>query len=161
MRVGRRLGIDWGTARIGVAASDAEGRLAVAVEVVPAGAREIGRLVELAAEYEAIEIVVGLPRSLDGTEGPAADLVRTKADQLTVGLESAGYEASVRLVDERFSTVSAEQRLRASGKTARQQRSIIDAESAREILSHALDLERSAGTPSGQIRSQQHHRDGD
>lgn len=155
MRSGRRLGIDWGRARIGVAASDPAGRVAVAVAVVPAGTGEIVRLVELTAEYEAFEVIVGLPRSLDGTEGPTADLVREKAGDLATGLQAAGSMAAVRLVDERFTTVTAEQRLRAGGKSAKQQRWIIDAESAREILSHALDLERATDSPPGQLRSPQ------
>lgn len=155
MRSGRRLGIDWGRARIGVAASDPQGRVAVAVDVVPAGAGEIDRLVELAGEYDALEVIVGRPRSLDGTDGPAADLVWEKAGRLAAGLQAGGSQAAVRLVDERFTTVTAEQRLRAGGKSAKQQRSIIDAESAREILSHALDSERAADSPPGQLRSPQ------
>lgn len=159
MRMGRRLGIDWGRARIGVAVSDPQGRLAVAVEVVTAGADEFARLVELVIEYEVFEVIVGLPRSLDGSDGPAAELARENADQLAAELQSAGLAVAVRLVDERFSTVSAEQRLRADGKTARQQRSIVDAEAARGILSHALDLERSTTTPPGQLRSPPCRRD--
>jgi putative Holliday junction resolvase len=155
MRLGRRLGVDWGQARIGVAASDPEGRLAVAVTVLPAGPDEIDRLVALIAEYEAFEVIVGLPRSLDGTDGPAANLVSQKADQLVAGLATAGNPATVRLIDERFTTITAEQRLRASGKTAKQQRSLVDAESAREILSHALETERRADSVPGQLRSPQ------
>jgi putative Holliday junction resolvase len=155
MQPGRRLGIDWGQARIGVAASDPDGRLAVPVTVVPAGPDEIDRLLALVAEYEAVEVVVGLPRSLDGSDGPAANLVREKADQLVAGLATAGSPAAVRLIDERFTTITAEQRLRAGGKSAKQQRRVIDAESAREILNHALETERHTDSGPGQLRSPQ------
>lgn len=74
MRRGRRLAIDVGDARIGVASCDPDGILATPVETVPgrdvpAAHRRLKHIVE---EYEPIEVVVGLPRSLKGGEGPAA-----------------------------------------------------------------------------------------
>ena len=78
MRRGVRLGVDVGTVRIGVASCDRDGLLATPVETVKAEPRRasLDRLAALAAEYEAFEVVVGLPRSLSGGEGPAAAKIR-------------------------------------------------------------------------------------
>ena len=148
MRRGVRLAIDWGDARIGVAACDRDGVLSYPLDTVPAGATELARLAELVAEHEPIEVLVGLPRSLSGREGPAAVKARERAVRLAVRLG-----VPVRLVDERLTTVTASQRLRASGKKAKQQRSLIDAAAAAAILEHALAIERSGGTPPGELVS--------
>jgi len=148
MRRGVRLAIDWGDARIGVAACDRDGVLAYPLDTVPAGANELVRLAELVAEHEPIEVLVGLPRSLSGGEGPAAVKAREQAGRL-----AARLSVPVRLVDERLTTVTASQQLRASGKKAKQQRSLIDAAAAAAILEHALAIERSGGTPPGELVS--------
>jgi putative Holliday junction resolvase len=155
LRRGRRLGIDWGDARIGVAVSDPDGLLAVPLDFVAAGAEELRRLTDLVAEYDPLEVVVGLPRSLNGGEGPAALKIRGKVDGLAGALaERFGTEAPpIRLMDERLSTVSASRRLRASGKSAKAQRTLIDSEAAREILDRALETERNSGTAPGQLLS--------
>jgi len=106
------------------------------------------RLAELVAEHEPIEVLVGLPRSLSGGEGPAAVKAREQARRL-----AARLSVPVRLVDERLTTVTASQQLRASGKKAKQQRSLIDAAAAAAILEHALAIERSGGTPPGELVS--------
>lgn len=154
-RPGRRLGIDWGDARIGVAVSDPDGLFAVPLDFVPAGDGELDRIADLVAEYEPIEVIVGLPRSLNGTEGPAAAKVRGKvAGLLTTLSERFGADTpGIRLVDERLSTVTAAGRLRAGGKSAKKQRALIDSEAAREILDRALDTERSTGSAPGQLLS--------
>lgn len=148
MRRGVRLAIDWGDARIGVAACDRDGVLAYPLTSVPAGATELAQLAELVAEHEPIEVLVGLPRSLSGGEGPAAAKARERAARLAVGLG-----VPVRLVDERLTTVTASRRLRASGKRAKQQRPLIDAAAASAILEQALAVERSGGTPPGELVS--------
>jgi putative Holliday junction resolvase len=155
VRRGRRLGIDWGDARIGVAVSDPDGLLAVPVDFVPAGEGELGRIADRVAEYEPIELVVGLPRSMNGTEGPAAVKVRGKVAGLLAELAARfGADApAIRLVDERLRTVPAGRRLRSGGKSARQQRGLIDSEAAREILDRALEAERATGRAPGQLLS--------
>ena len=144
MRSGVRLGIDVGTARIGVARSDGHGMLALPVETVKRGAGDLARIAELSVEYDATEIVVGLPIALSGRDtastGDAREFARAIA--LVQG-------APVRLVDERLSTVSANAALRASGRNAKNSRSVVDQVAAVIILQHALDFERSAGTPPG------------
>ncbi len=69
MRHGVRLGIDPGDARIGVARSDPTGFLATPVETVRRGKGDLARIAAILAEEEAVEVVVGLPRSLSGTRG--------------------------------------------------------------------------------------------
>ncbi|MFI6643129.1 Holliday junction resolvase RuvX [Streptomyces sp. NPDC050504] len=148
MRRGRRLAIDVGDARIGVASCDPDGVLATPVETVPG--RDVPaahrRLKQIVDEYEPIEIVVGLPRSLNGGEGPAAAKVRAFAQVLA----NAVAPVSVRLVDERMTTVTASQGLRASGVKSKKGRSFIDQAAAVVILQNALESERASGTAPGE-----------
>ncbi|MEU2379142.1 Holliday junction resolvase RuvX [Streptomyces misionensis] len=148
MRRGRRLSIDVGDARIGVASCDPDGILATPVETVPG--RDIPaahrRLRQLVAEYEPIEVVVGLPRSLKGSEGPAAVKVRAFAQELAQGIKPV----PVRLVDERMTTVTASQGLRASGVKSKKGRAFIDQAAAVVILQQALESERVSGKAPGE-----------
>ncbi|TWV31634.1 Holliday junction resolvase RuvX [Streptomyces misionensis] len=148
MRRGRRLSIDVGDARIGVASCDPDGILATPVETVPG--RDVPaahrRLRQLVAEYEPIEVVVGLPRSLKGGEGPAAVKVRAFAQELAEGIKPV----PVRLVDERMTTVTAGQGLRASGVKAKKGRAFIDQAAAVIILQQALESERVSGEAPGE-----------
>jgi putative Holliday junction resolvase len=148
MRRGRRLAIDVGDARIGVASCDPDGILATPVETVPG--RDVPaaprRLTQLVGEYEPIEVVVGLPRSLKGGEGPAAAKARAFAGELAKNIAPV----PVRLVDERMTTVSASQGLRASGVNARKGRSVIDQAAAVVILQQALESERVSGSAPGE-----------
>ena len=147
MRPGVRLGIDPGDARIGVARSDPSGFLATPVETVRSGRGDVRRIAALVAEVEAVEVVVGLPRSLSGTEGPAAAKVRDFAARLAVRIAPV----PVRLVDERLTTVSAEAMLRDRGKKGQQRRSVVDMAAAVMILQHALDSERATGAQPGEL----------
>lgn len=153
-RRGRRIGVDVGDARIGVASSDPDGMLATPVETVPAGGRSVARLIALVEEYQAVEVVVGLPRSLNGGEGPAAAKVRLYAGELAKRLAATAAPGAVpvpvRLVDERMSTVTAAQGLRASGVKSKKGRSVIDQAAAVVILQSALEREKSTGRPPGQ-----------
>jgi putative Holliday junction resolvase len=149
VRTGVRVGIDPGDARIGVARSDPSGFLATPVETVRRGKGDLARLRRIIAEEGAVEVVVGLPRSLSGGEGPAAATVRTQVAELV----GAVQPVPVRLVDERLTTVTAAQRLREGGRSAKKQRDRIDAAAAAAILEHALDSERHRGTPLGELLS--------
>ncbi|MFE0690859.1 Holliday junction resolvase RuvX [Streptomyces sp. JH002] len=148
MRRGRRLAIDVGEARIGVASSDPDGLLATPVETVPGRDAPAAqrRLEQLVAEYEPLEVVMGLPRSLAGGEGPAAARVRAFAQETARRIAPV----PVRLVDERMSTVTAAQSMRASGVNAKKGRSRIDQAAAVVILQSALETERVSGSPPGQ-----------
>ncbi|MDQ4051218.1 MAG: Holliday junction resolvase RuvX [Actinomycetota bacterium] len=147
MRRGVRLGIDPGDARIGVARSDRSGMLATPVETVRRGKGDLRRIAELIAEHEAVELVVGLPRSLSGGEGPAAAKVRDFA----VRLARKVAPVPVRLCDERLTTVSAEAMLRDRGRKGSDRRSVVDQAAAVLILQNALDTERATGNPPGEI----------
>jgi len=136
---GVRLGIDVGSVRIGVARSDATGVLAVPLDAVPAGVDSWGVVSALAREWKAVEIIVGLPLSMDGSEGRAAVLVREWVEQL-----SERTDVPVRLVDERLSTVQAQRALHAGGRSTRQSRSLIDSASAVMVLQSVLDADGSS-----------------
>ena len=146
MRSGVRLGVDVGTARVGVARCDFHGMLATPVETVKRGSGDLARIAELATEYDAVEIIVGLPIALSGRETASTADARGFARELAVV-----QPAPVRMVDERLSTVSANAALRASGRTAKNSRSVVDQVAAVIILQHALDFERSADSPPGAI----------
>ncbi len=148
LRPGVRLALDWGTARIGVAACDRLGTLAYPVETIARASDLDGvgrRLRALAAEYEPVEVVMGLPRHLKGVEGATAGLIRQRAAWVA---DLLGVD--VRLVDERLSTVEASRQLRASGRDAKGQRGVIDQAAAVAILNHALDLEKNTGLAPGE-----------
>lgn len=150
MRSGARLGVDVGRARIGVARSDAAGSMAFPVETVPrsrgSADADLVALEGHVREHEAVEVVVGLPLSLSGADTPSTQDARDFALRIA---ERTGVP--VRLVDERLSTVSAQGALRASGRSSRQQRSVVDQVAAVIILQHALDQERSSGRPPGHL----------
>jgi putative holliday junction resolvase len=147
-RRGVRIALDWGDARIGVAACDRDGVLAYPVRTVRAGKDEIDQLVALVDEYQPIEVLVGFPRSLSGDEGPAAAKARGRASKL-----AGAIRVPVRLIDERLTTVTAAQRLSEGGKRAKQQRELIDAAAAVAILEHALAFEGSREIPPGDLVS--------
>ena len=146
MRNGRRLGVDVGDVRVGVAVCDPDGLIATPVETVPAGPGCISRLAALADEYDVIELVVGLPLSLSGRDGPAAAKVRAFAAELAVAVSPT----VVRLVDERMSTMTADVQLRESSRTGKSKRAVIDQVAATVILQAALDAERIRGDAPGE-----------
>lgn len=144
---GRRLGVDVGSVRVGVAVSDPDGLLATPVETVArdAGGLDLRRIGDLVAEHEAVEVVVGLPRSLSGAEGPAAITARGFAVALATTLPGV----PVRLVDERFTTVTAHRNLREAGVKGRRRKPVVDQAAAVLILQAALDADRSSSRPVG------------
>ncbi|MBA0050809.1 Holliday junction resolvase RuvX [Streptomyces sp. AJS327] len=148
MRRGRRLALDVGDVRIGVASSDPDGLLATPVETVPGrdAAAALRRLTDLVAEYEPLEVVVGLPRSLNGGEGPAAAKVRAVAERVARKITPT----PVRLVDERMTTVTAARSMRESGVSAKKGRSRVDQAAAVVILQNALETERTSGAAPGE-----------
>lgn len=141
-----RVGVDAGDARVGVSQSDPSGMLATPVETVPRGPGDLARIREIVLDRGAIEVVVGLPRSLSGGEGPAAAKVREFARALAELLDPV----PVRLCDERLSTVTAEGVLRMQGRKGQKRRAVVDQAAAVVILQNALDTERSSGTAPGE-----------
>lgn len=154
MRPGVRIGIDVGAVRVGVAASDPAGLLATPVATVQrtgSSADEaqtsVAEIVALVTQRSAIEVVIGLPRSLSGAEGAAAAAARAYAQLVA----DAVQPVPVRMVDERLTTVIAHQALHRSGRNSRRHRSVVDQVAAVEILQQALDIERGAGKVPGVV----------
>ncbi|MEA2932303.1 MAG: putative pre6S rRNA nuclease [Actinomycetota bacterium] len=138
------VGLDLGKRRVGVAVSDSAGILAVpstTVERVGDDAADRARLAEAVRELEAELVVVGLPRSLDGSEGPAAEWARAEAAALA-GL----LDVPVELFDERLTTVSAHRSLAAAGVKGRNRRKVVDQVAAAVLLQAWLDGGRGTGT---------------
>ena len=149
LRTGVRIAVDVGSVRVGVASSDPAGVLATPVAVLRRdrrGGHDLDELAALVAERTAVEVLVGLPKSLSGQEGTAAAAARSYA------VELAGRVApvNIRLVDERLTTVEAARGLRSAGVRSKAGRAVIDAAAAVVILQHALDHERATGTAPGE-----------
>jgi putative holliday junction resolvase len=137
----RVLGIDVGTVRVGVAMSDPTGTIASPLETLQRARDEsdLDRLAALVVEHEVSEVVVGEPRHLSGASGASAEDAAAYARALAGRIGNV----PVHLVDERLSTVTASQHLRAGGRDSRAQRSVIDQAAAVVILQHFLDSRRS------------------
>ncbi len=131
-----------GSVRIGVACSDPDAILATPVETVrrDRNGKHLRRLATLAAELEAVEVVVGLPRTLADRTGPSALDAIEMADALAQRIAPT----PVRLADERLTTVAAQRSLRAAGVRAKEQRAMIDQAAAVAILQSWLDQRRAA-----------------
>lgn len=131
-----------GSVRIGVACSDPDAILATPVKTVRRDrtGKHLRQLAALVAEYEAVEVVVGLPRTLADRTGPSALDAIEVADALARRI--AGVP--VRLADERLTTVAAQRSLRAAGVRAKEQRAVIDQAAAVAILQSWLDQRRAA-----------------
>ena len=131
------LGVDLGSRRIGLAISDTTGTLATPLTVLQRASRpalDHEAIVAAACEEDAQRIVVGLPRSLSGRDGPAARSVRAEVAELRA---LAGEDLPVELHDERFTTVTATRKLREAGQ--RRLRESVDAAAAAVILQSYLD----------------------
>ncbi|QDW63460.1 Holliday junction resolvase RuvX [Oerskovia sp. KBS0722] len=158
---GARLGVDVGSVRVGLAASDPDGLIATPVETLPRDTKttpsapddavatfpsDVARIATEVEERGARVVYIGLPRHLSGAEGAATASARAYAGLVA----RAVAPVPVHLVDERMTTVSAHQALRASGRAGRKQRSVVDQAAAVIILQTALDRERSAGARAGE-----------
>ena len=143
---GRRLGVDVGKVRVGVAISDPDGILATPVATV---ARDLSaepdkvpgdmvEIVRLMTDHDVVQIIVGLPVQLSGTEGAAAIDIRAYSERLA----KAVWPVPIALADERMSTVVATRRLAERGVRGRRQRAVVDQAAAVEILQSWLDAQR-------------------
>ena len=135
MKKGRKLGLDFGSTRIGVAICDPDGILATPFSTLPSGPELIAQISSICESEEIVAIVVGLPRSLSGEISHAANLVNDFIMQLTAHLP----DLPILTFDERFTTTLANQALRASGRSAKDGRAVIDQIAAVNILQSYLD----------------------
>ena len=134
-RMKKAIGIDPGEARIGVEGSDDLGLLAHPLETIPtAKGKPISRILEIAEARKAEAIIVGMPRNMDGSHGPAAEKARALIAEL-----QAATNLKVIPWDERLTTVAAERSLRESGRNAKQQKGVIDQVAAQILLQSWLD----------------------
>lgn len=143
-RRGVRLGIDIGRARVGVSRCDPDGMLAVPIETVARSEHSLARIAELAVEYEPREFIVGLPVNMQGIDTEST----VDAREFAAALQKR-TGVPVRMMDERLSTVTAHAALRSSGRTQKKSRSIVDQIAAVVLLQHAIDTEKSTGSPAG------------
>jgi putative holliday junction resolvase len=133
----RVVGLDLGKKRVGVAVSDSGGILAVpstTVERTGDEAADRARVASAVRDLGAERVVIGLPLSLDGSEGPAAAWARAEAEAL-----AALLDAPVELYDERMTTVSAQRSLVAAGVKGRDRRRVVDQVAAAVLLQAWLD----------------------
>ena len=135
MQKGRKLGLDFGSTRIGVAICDPDGILATPFSTLPSGPELIAQISSICESEEIVAIVVGLPRSLSGEISHAANLVNDFIVQLTAHLP----DLPILTFDERFTTTLANQALRASGRNVKDGRAVIDQIAAVNILQSYLD----------------------
>lgn len=138
----RPAALDFGRARIGVAIADELGLLAHPRPFIPGAdvLRAIGQIGELVVREQVTLLLVGLPMNLDGTEGPSARRVRHFVERL-----KARVPVPVELVDERWSTVEASERLREGGTDAKRGRGRVDSAAAAVLLQAWLDARPAQG----------------
>lgn len=137
-----RLACDVGSVRIGLARCDPRGVLASPMEAVRVGPRAVDEVVAQVREMEATEVIIGLPLSLNGRYGPAAERAEEWSQVLQEALGRVGLTVPVRLVDERFTTVQAQRGLRSAGESVRSSRGRIDSAAATVLLQSYLDSQR-------------------
>lgn len=149
---GVKLGVDVGLVRVGLASCDNGGVLATPISTLkrdPKKNSDVSVIVREAAERGAVEIFVGLPRTLRGTESASAAMARDYAALLAQRLSEVLPQVPVRLIDERLSTVSAHRSLHEAGISSRKHRKLVDQVAAVGILQHAIDSQRSLQTEVG------------
>ena len=147
MRSGRRLAVDVGKVRVGLAISDFHGILASPLQNVARQAddSETIRLILAATEdQDLLEVYVGLPVSMSGNATASTDDA-----VLIANLLASAIEVPVRMIDERLTTVSASAALRSSGKNSKDGRKVIDQIAATMILEQALSIEKNTGREPG------------
>lgn len=138
------MAFDVGSVRIGVARSDPGGILAVPLAAIPAGS--IGGVDQVLDEWQPIEVYVGLPRLLSGSEGASAGMARQWAAVL-----AERTTIPIRLTDERLTTVQAQRGLHEAGRSTKQSREHVDSASAVVFLQDALDFEARTGQSAGEL----------
>lgn len=138
----RALGIDHGDARIGLAISDDLGMLAHPLETITIRdvPDPVAHIAAIVAREKIGQIVLGLPRNMDGTYGPAAEKVRAFAEKL-----KAATSCPVKMWDERLTSVAAQRSLHEAGRKVKDSRKVIDQVAAQLILQGWLDAQAMLG----------------
>ncbi len=140
MQRGRRIAFDYGDIRIGVAVCDPNGIISSPLAVLATEKKHLATEIQaIFAEYEPVQIFIGLPKQLSGIEGVSAEKARSFGDFL-----AEFTDVEITYIDERLSTVSAQSKLREAGKSAKESKELIDAMAAVEILELGLQSARSS-----------------
>ncbi len=140
MQRGRRIAFDYGDIRIGVAVCDPDGIISSPLAVLATEKKHLATEIQaIFAEYEPVQIFIGLPKQLSGIEGVSAEKARSFGDFL-----AEFTDVEITYIDERLSTVSAQSKLREAGKSAKESKELIDAMAAVEILELGLQSARSS-----------------
>ena len=135
---GRRVGIDFGQVRIGVAVSDFDAILVSPVKTLPNDATLTTMLTEIFKEYDPIYIAIGNPIHLSGANSDKAKMIRSFAISMR-----DFYTGNIYLIDERLSTNQSISQLHEMGKNVKNSKSFLDQMAAVNILNQALQLEAS------------------
>ncbi|MBX7443570.1 MULTISPECIES: Holliday junction resolvase RuvX [unclassified Arthrobacter] len=149
---GVKLGVDVGTVRVGVAICDRDAILATPYKTLDRNARknsDVRVIAKLAEELGAVQVIVGLPRTMKGEERTSATMARDYAELLAAELAGRGLAVPVNLVDERLSSVSAHRDLHEAGMSSRNHRKVVDQVAAAGILQHAIDMQKARGADVG------------
>jgi len=149
---GIKLGVDVGTVRVGVALCDPDGILATPYKTLdrnPKKNSDVRVIAALVEELGAVQVIVGLPRTMKGEEHASARMATDYAELLAGELEGRGLDVPVCLVDERLSSVTAHRNLHEAGMSSRNHRKVVDQVAAAGILQHAIDMQKARGTDVG------------
>jgi putative Holliday junction resolvase len=149
---GIKLGVDVGTVRVGVAICDRDAILATPYKTLDRNVKknsDVRVIASLAQELGAVQVIVGLPRTMKGEEHASARMAAEYAELLVTELASRGLDVPVNLVDERLSSVTAHRNLHEAGMSSRNHRKVVDQVAAAGILQHAIDMQKARGTDVG------------
>ena len=149
---GIKLGVDVGTVRVGVAICDRDSILATPYKTLDRNARknsDVRVIANLVGELGAVQVIVGLPRTLKGEERASAKMAVDYAQLLAGELAARGLAVPVNLVDERLSSVTAHRNLHEAGMSSRNHRKVVDQVAAAGILQHAIDMQKARGADVG------------
>lgn len=149
---GVKLGVDVGTVRVGVAICDPDAILATPFKTLDRNAKknsDVLLIARLAEERGAVQVIVGLPRTMKGEEHASARMATDYAELLATELAARGLDVPVNLVDERLSSVTAHRNLHEAGMSSRNHRKVVDQVAAAGILQHAIDMQKARGADVG------------
>jgi putative Holliday junction resolvase len=137
MSFGRRLGIDYGQAKVGLAICDNEGLVATPLTTLKNDKSLFSNLENIIAENNVVGIFLGKPKHLSGVEGATVELVSGFAQRC-----SETFELPITFVDERLTSGGAEKLLKAAGKNSKEQRFLVDQLAAVAILELGIQIEK-------------------
>ena len=149
---GVKLGVDVGTVRVGVATCDRDAILATPYKTLDRNTKknsDVRLIAKLAEELGAVQVIVGMPRTMKGEEHASARMATDYALLLVDELSARGLAVPVNLVDERLSSVTAHRNLHEAGMSSRDHRKVVDQVAAAGILQHAIDMQKARGADVG------------